>query len=89
MLLPELRKVGTQLGIDGAAKLSKGDLVQAISDLQAANRAAAAKEKEARAQERQQEREERRRERNQSRSESRSDNSWAANKSSFALRHLL
>jgi transcription termination factor Rho len=63
MLLPELRKVATQLGIDGAAKLAKGDLVQAIADLQAANRAAAAKEKEAR----QQEREERRRERNQNR----------------------
>jgi transcription termination factor Rho len=63
MLLPELRKVAIQLGIDGAAKLAKGDLVQAIADLQAANRAAAAKEKEAR----QQEREERRRERNQNR----------------------
>ena len=67
MLLPELRKVATQLGIEGAAKLPKGDLVQAIADLQAANRAAAAKEKEARQQERQQEREERRRERNQNR----------------------
>ena len=65
MLLPELRKVATQLGIEGAAKLAKGDLVQAIGDLQAANRAAAAKEKEARQLERQQEREERRRERNQ------------------------
>jgi len=65
MLLPELRKVATQLGIEGAAKLAKGDLVQAIADLQAANRAAAAKEKEAR----QQEREERRRERNQNRND--------------------
>ena len=69
MLLPELRKVAGQLGIDGAAKLAKADLVQAIADLQAANRAAAAKEKEARALERQQEREERRRERNQNRNE--------------------
>ena len=69
MLLPELRKVATQLGIDGAAKLPKGDLVQAIADLQAANRAAAAKEKEARQLERQQEREERRRERNQGRNQ--------------------
>ena len=65
MLLPELRKVATQLGIEGAAKLAKGDLVQAIADLQAANRAAAAKEKEAR----QQERDERRKERNQNRNE--------------------
>ena len=65
MLLPELRKVATQLGIEGAAKLAKGDLVQAIADLQAANRAAAAKEKEAR----QQEREDRRRERNQNRND--------------------
>jgi len=70
MLLPELRKVATQLGIEGAAKLAKGDLVQAIADLQAANRAAAAKEKEARQLERQQEREERRRERNQGRNQS-------------------
>ena len=70
MLLPELRKVATQLGIEGAAKLAKGDLVQAIADLQAANRAAAAKEKEERQQERQKEREERRRERNQGRNES-------------------
>ncbi len=62
MLLPELRKVATQLGIEGAAKLAKGDLVQAIADLQAANRAAAAKEREARQLERQQEREERRKE---------------------------
>ena len=70
MLLPELRKVATKLGIEGAAKLAKGDLVQAIADLQAANRAAAAKEKEARQLERQQEREERRRERNQGRNQS-------------------
>ena len=69
MLLPELRKVATQLGIEGAAKLAKGDLVQAIADLQAANRAAAAKEKEARQLERQQEREERRKERNQNRNQ--------------------
>jgi len=69
MLLPELRKVATQLGIEGAAKLAKGDLVQAIADLQAANRAAAAKEKEARQLERQQEREERRKDRNSSRNQ--------------------
>ena len=43
MLLPELRKVGVQLGIDGAVKMPKAALVTAISDLQAANRAASAK----------------------------------------------
>lgn len=43
MLLPELRKVGVQLGIDGAIKMPKAALVTAISDLQAANRAASAK----------------------------------------------
>ena len=80
MLLPELRKVATQLGIEGAAKLAKGDLVQAIGDLQAANRAAAAKEKEARQLERQQEREERRRERNSGRNEN-SDSSESRDKS--------
>lgn len=43
MLLPELRKVGVQLGIDGAVKMPKAALVTAISDLQAANRAASAR----------------------------------------------
>ena len=43
MLLPELRKVGVQLGIDGAIKMPKAALVTAISDLQAANRAASSK----------------------------------------------
>ncbi len=82
MLLPELRKVATQLGIDGAAKLAKGDLVQAIADLQAANRAAAAKEKEARQLERQQEREERRRERNQGRNQNSESSDTADNSDS-------
>ena len=41
MLLPELKKVAGQLGIEGATKLSKADLIQSIADLQAANREAA------------------------------------------------
>ncbi len=48
MLLPELAKVAANLGIDGSAKMKKGDLVQAIGDLQAANREAAKNEREAR-----------------------------------------
>jgi transcription termination factor Rho len=53
MLLPELKKVAGSLGIEGAAKMSKGDLVQAIADLQAANRESAKAEREARRLERQ------------------------------------
>ncbi len=41
LLLPELRKIATNLGIEGAAELKKPDLVTAITDLQAANREAA------------------------------------------------
>ena len=52
MLLPELKKVATNLGIEGAADMKKPDLVQAISDLQAANREAARLEREARRAER-------------------------------------
>ncbi|MBU6242720.1 MAG: transcription termination factor Rho [Acidobacteria bacterium] len=48
MLLPELKKVAGNLGIDGAAKMAKTELVQAIGDLQAANREAAKAEREAR-----------------------------------------
>ncbi len=48
MLLPELAKVAANLGIDGSAKMKKGDLVQAIGDLQAANREAAKNERETR-----------------------------------------
>jgi transcription termination factor Rho len=53
MLLPELKKVAGQLGIEGAAKMSKADIVQSIGDLQAANRDAAKAEREARRAERQ------------------------------------
>jgi transcription termination factor Rho len=47
MTLPQLKKVATQLGIDGAAKMAKGSLVDAIADLQAKNRESAKAEKEA------------------------------------------
>ena len=47
LLLPELRKIATNLGIEGASDLKKPDLIQAISDLQAANREAARLEREA------------------------------------------
>jgi len=46
MLLPQLQAVAGQLGIEGAAKLKKAALVQAISDLQASNREAAKLERE-------------------------------------------
>ncbi len=46
MTVTELKKVAGSLGIDGATKLSKGDLVQGIADLQAANREAAKQERE-------------------------------------------
>jgi len=41
LLLPELRKIATNLGIEGASDMKKPDLVTAITDLQAANREAA------------------------------------------------
>ena len=47
LLLPELRKIATNLGIEGVADLKKPDLVTAITDLQAANREAAKAEREA------------------------------------------
>ena len=47
MTLPQLKKVAAQLGIDGAAKMAKGSLVEAIADLQAKNREQAKAEKEA------------------------------------------
>jgi transcription termination factor Rho len=52
MLLPQLQEVANQLGVEGSGKLKKAALVQAISDLQAANREAAKLEREARRAER-------------------------------------
>jgi transcription termination factor Rho len=48
MLLPKLQEVANQLGVEGSGKMKKATLVQAISDLQAANREAAKLEREAR-----------------------------------------
>ena len=71
MTLPQLKKVATQLGVDGAAKMAKGSLVDAIADLQAKNREAAKAEKEAaRA-----ERDARRAERNNEKKENNQENS--------------
>ena len=53
MLLPELKKVAGQLGIEGATKMGKADLIQSIADLQAANREAAKAERETKRLERQ------------------------------------
>ena len=52
MLLSDLRKTGERLGIEGSDSMKKADLVQAIGDLQAANRDAAKAEKEAKRAER-------------------------------------
>jgi transcription termination factor Rho len=52
MLLPQLQEVAGQLGVEGANKMKKATLVQAISDLQAANREAAKLERESRRAER-------------------------------------
>ena len=56
LLLPELRKIATNLGIEDAGGMKKPDLVKAIEDLQAANREAARLEREARRNARQQRR---------------------------------
>ena len=68
MLLPQLQEVAGQLGVEGANKMKKATLVQAISDLQAANRDAAKLERETR-------RAERNNNRNKKRQESDSDDS--------------
>ena len=52
MLLPQLQEVAGQLGVDGAGKMKKAALVQAISDLQAANRESAKLERESKRAER-------------------------------------
>ena len=53
MAIADLKKTAVQLGIDDATSLKKAELVQAIGDLQAANREAAKNEREARRMERQ------------------------------------
>jgi len=68
MLLPQLQEVAGQLGVEGAAKMKKAALVQAISDLQAANREAAKLEREAK-------RAERNNNRNKKRQDSEADDS--------------
>jgi len=52
MLISDLRKTADRLGIEDFESMKKGDLVQAIGDLQAANREAAKAEKEAKRAER-------------------------------------
>ena len=73
MTLPQLKKVAGQLGIDGAAKMAKGSLVDAIADLQARNREAAKAEKEAARAERDAKREERRNEERNDRNNDRNE----------------
>ena len=73
MTLPQLKKVATQLGIDGAAKMAKGSLVDAIADLQARNRETAKAEKEAARAERDAARAERRNENRNENRENRKD----------------
>ena len=48
MTLPKLKTVATQLGVEGAAKMKKDALVDAIAGLQAKNREDAKAEREAR-----------------------------------------
>ena len=75
MTLPQLKKVATQLGIDGAAKMAKGSLVDAIADLQAKNREAAKAEKEAARAERDARRAERNNEKNENRKQRNNEDS--------------
>ena len=79
MALGDLKKVAGQLGIENATTLKKADLVQAIGDLQAANREAAKNEREARRMERQNNRNNR-----NNNSESESNDSGADNSVSNA-----
>ena len=71
MTLPKLKTVATQLGVEGAAKMKKDALVEAIADLQAKNREAAKAEREAR-----------REARNKSKKESKSTNNSSNNEDS-------
>jgi len=85
MTLPKLKTVATQLGVDGAAKMKKDALVEAIADLQASNREAAKAEREARREARKAakaEREARREARNKNKKEAKSSNNSASNEDS-------
>lgn len=75
LLLPELRKIAANLGIENASDLKKPDLVKAITDLQAANREAAKAEREARRAERNQRRNKNKSNDNDSSEDSESDES--------------
>ena len=75
MTLPQLKKVAAQLGIDGAAKMAKGSLVDAIADLQAKNRETAKAEKEAARAERDARRAERNNEKNENKKERNNEDS--------------
>ena len=75
MTLPQLKKVAAQLGIDGAAKMAKGSLVDAIADLQARNRETAKAEKEAARAERDARRAERNNEKNENKKERHNEDS--------------
>jgi transcription termination factor Rho len=77
LLLPELRKIATTLGIESAGDMKKPDLVTAITDLQAANREAAKAEREARRAARNQRRQ--RGHDNQNSQSDDSDNDYASN----------
>jgi len=74
MALADLKKTAAQLGIEDATSLKKAELVQAIGDLQAANREAAKNEREARRMERQNNRNNR-----NNNSDNSSDNSNSSN----------
>lgn len=83
MLLPQLQEVAGQLGIEGSNKLKKAALVQAISDLQAANREAAKLEREARRAERNNNRNKKREAAEESEERSQSNNEERAPESNF------
>ena len=82
MTLGDLKKVAGQLGIENASTLKKAELVQSISDLQAANREAAKNEREARRMERQNNRNNRNNNSDNESNESNGDSSATINNNS-------
>ena len=77
LLISDLRKVASNLGIDGYEGMKKPELVEAIANLQAANREAAKAEREARRAERQAKRD-RRNNRNSQNNSDQDDSSYEA-----------